>query len=501
MRPEPSLTATPAATTMTSTIGAPRSPEGGGLPRRGAAGVLATAVGRFTRTDTVRFAPGKLVPAALTVLATPVFARVLGPTSYGVLSVATTFTLLGAALLFGWSEIVAVRELVDAGSTVEQLCSQASLVFVGAIALGVGATAVAAATGGNYVLVGAVAATTVAWGATTFFTGAMRGRGDANGYVRTAVIGSSGRAVFGVPAAIAGAGPAGVIFGWCAGAVVAAALAARRLRVRFRQVRLRLPAREFVMFAAPAVGVASGFLLLSLADRALLALFRSSADVGTYSLGYSLVEQSLVLGLSILQASGFPRLLRVFTEHGASRGGADLAVAITRALTVCGVVALPMILFGQHILVLVGGAAYGRHSAGFMQFVVVGVLLLGVGQYLSVPLQHARRSASWALIVGASAVANLLLNVALIPPFGLLGAGIATALGYGCFVALTALTVRKVAVTVIPHLRLLPWTVCCAAGAAVGLACLAAGVWLVGCVAAPVTYVVVALIFTRTHFA
>jgi O-antigen/teichoic acid export membrane protein len=449
------------------------------------------AVQSVGRSGTVRFAPGKVVPALLIVIATPVFARVLGPTEYGVLAVATTCALLGAAILFGWTELVAVREMVDPSASVESLCSEASMLFIGGLVAAAAAITLAVVFDLKPLLVACVSLAILCWSAVTFAVGMFRGRGDPRGYVRTAVVGSGGRTVLGIPAALAGAGPAGILAGWAAGGLLAVGLAAKRLRISVREIHVRRPSTAFVQYALPAVAVASGFLILSLADRGLLELFDGSRAVGTYSLGYSLVEQSLVLGFSVLQASGFPRLLGIFADQGPTAGAASLGRAITRVVALTGVVAIPLAIFGSHILVAVGGASYGRSGGPFLQFVVVGVVFLGVGQYLSIPLQHERQSRIWGATVLSCAAANIAANLVLIPPLGLEGAGIATAIAYGLFLILSAWVLRRRRYVVLPTVRLWPCAGAAVTASLIGALALATHVWVLGLGVVPASYVAV----------
>jgi O-antigen/teichoic acid export membrane protein len=256
-------------------------------------------------------------------------------------------------------------------------------------------------------------------------------------------------------------------------------------------VRGQLPTKKFLAFALPAAVVTSSFLALSLCDRLLISVFRSNAEVGTYALGYSIVEQSMVLGFSILQAAGFPKLLEVFERDGYEVGATELARYMTIAMTAVGAIALPIAIFGPELLRLVGGEEFAVHARGFMPLVVVGVLLLGVGQYLSVPLQHSRDSRTWARSLLISVVVNIGLNVLLIPPFGLVGAGVATAVGYLTFLLLSAIEAGRVGVRPLSQLRPKSCLLGAVAGGAVGAVSLYLDVWPIGVVAVPLTYIAV----------
>lgn len=442
------------------------------------------------RLATVRFAPGRIIPAALTIVSTPILARVLGASDYGLLAIAVTATLLAASVIFGWSEIVAVRELVDREASVEQLVGTSSVFFFVSAAVAVVAVAVFAVFGGDWLLVAAIGCATIAWGAVTFWSGAMRGRGNATGFAATTSIAAGGRAVLGVPAALIGLGPAGVLAGWAIGSAVATWLAVRRLGVRIADAKPQLPSRAFLAFAIPAAAVTSCFLALSLCDRLLLAAFRSNAEVGTYALGYAIVEQSMVLCFSILQASGFPRLLSVLSEHGYEAGSSEIAKYISVAVTVVGVVALPVAFFGTHLIELFGGDEFAGSSAAFMPFVVVGVLLLGISQYLSVPLQHQRDTGRWAVTLVFAAAVNIGANLLLIPPYGLAGAAVATALGYLVLAWLCARESARAGARPLRSLSLVPAIAATLVGGTVAGLALGAGLWVAGLVATPIAYAV-----------
>ena len=385
--------------------------------------------------DTARFAPPRLAAALLTVVGSPLLARLLGPAGYGSLAVAVTVVLVGSALLLGWLEVAAVRELADGSRPAQETVADVLVPVVGATALAAAAASAAYAVGGDGLLVALVAAAGITWGLTAFFNGALRARSDAWGFAGLWTMASGGRFLLGIPAALAGLGVRGVIAGWVVSMWGGLAVGLRRLRVRLGRLRLRRPPREVTRFASPVVLVTFGMVALSLADRLILSLYVSDAAVGVYALAYAIVEQSLVLLFSILLATKFPELLRVFDAEGPERAAHALGRALEGCLAIAVAVGLPLALFGGEILRLVGGDAYARGDTSFIPLVVAGVVLMGLAQYAAIPFQQARRTRPWAVAVGLAVVVNVGLNFLLVPRLGLLGAGIATAAGYAALAA------------------------------------------------------------------
>ena len=385
--------------------------------------------------DTGRFAPPRLVAALVTVVGSPVLARVLGPADYGSLAVAVTAVLVGSALLLGWLEVAAVRELADGSRPAAETLSDVLVPVLGATALAAAGALVAYAAGADGPLVALIAAAGVTWGLTAFFSGALRARSHAWGFAGLWTMASGGRFLLGIPAALAGLGVRGVVAAWVVGMWGGLAAGARSLRVRLGRLRWRRPPREVTRFSSPVVLVTFGMVVLSLADRLILGLYAPKAAIGVYALAYAMVEQSLVLLFSILLATKFPELLRLFDAEGPERAARALGRALETCLVVAVAVGLPLALFGGDLLRLVGGEAYAGGDTAFIPFVVVGVLLMGVAQYAAIPFQQTRATGAWALSVGLAVVVNLGLNFLLVPRAGLLGAGIATAAGYAALAA------------------------------------------------------------------
>ncbi|MBK9392971.1 MAG: polysaccharide biosynthesis C-terminal domain-containing protein [Uliginosibacterium sp.] len=215
---------------------------------------------------------------------------------------------------------------------------------------------------------------------------------------------------------------------------------------------------------------ASGFavsmllgVMLSWSDRLLMAAF-AVPGLGAYGAAADLTQQAFGLVFSALFLAWFPRLVSAWEESpqlapsapSSPRGGPSKSwggpatcltgdkAAYTRQLRPylqATIALMPPVAAGfalvsadvAHVLL---GAAYQADAPRVMPWLALAALLGGVRMYVSdVPLHLAKRLDLQCLIVGASGAIGLLLNVLLLPRFGIMGAAwsavAANALGAG----------------------------------------------------------------------
>jgi O-antigen/teichoic acid export membrane protein len=391
------------------------------------------AASRARGSATLRFAPGRLVPAAATVVATPILARLLSPDDFGRLAVLQSVALLAASVVFGWLEATVVRRF--SGS--EPLTGPALTPLAGAALAGAGgllaAGAVAtAATGSALALLTAAGA--VGYAGTLAATALARARRRSGTFTTVAIVGTCTRWVVGLPLVAAGGGIGTILAAWAAGGLLAVLVAGRLVEDRWG-IRPGRPRRAEIAFGAPLVLVQTGLLGLALGDRLLLAAFRPPAEIAPYALGYSLVDQAATLVFSVLMAARFPAMMRTYDERGPDAAAAELGGALRDFTAAALPLLLALALFGGDLARLLGGPDYAGADFDFMPYVAAGLFLHGVHQYLSVPLQQQHRTRVWAEAVAAGIAVNVAVNLALIPSLGATGAAVATLAGYGAVVA------------------------------------------------------------------
>lgn len=247
--------------------------------------------------------------------------------------------------------------------------------------------------------------------------------------------------------AAAGYGVEGILAGHIVASIVAFAagfvLVARRLPLRSaRSPPVSLPGREMYTYVG---GTALFFLFLTSlyhVDVVILQRFTTDETVGYYK-GALAIAEFLWLAPMAVQLVLLQRI-----SHLWERG--DLETIERRAQIVTHYVFLFTLLLALGMFVLAGDFVPLYLGSTFTPSVTPLVLLLPgvVGFALARPtlaINQGRRSLRpLVLATGGCSLVNLVLNLLLIPPFGMIGAAIATSIGYGSLVIFQSAAARAI---------------------------------------------------------
>ena len=205
-------------------------------------------------------------------------------------------------------------------------------------------------------------------------------------------------------------------------------------------------ARRGVWSAPKAVSYARyGFpitlsLILSLGlytlDRFLIAHFMSEADVGAYQAGFSLASRVVDVLFIWFGAAGVPSMIHAL-ETGGDKALKDearqqiLLIALLAFPAVVGIISLASPLTE----LLIGEDLRGKALA-ITPLITVGALLNGLNNgYFLLPFSLTKKTHLLILAMSAPAIANIALNLFLIPRMGLQGAALAYVLSFGVGIA------------------------------------------------------------------
>ncbi|MEM0962901.1 MAG: oligosaccharide flippase family protein [Bacteroidota bacterium] len=200
---------------------------------------------------------------------------------------------------------------------------------------------------------------------------------------------------------------------------------------------------------APALPLAASALVSQFyynADKLMLEAFRATAEVGLYEAAYKLYAIA-VAPAGVLYTAFYPALSGAFgnrdamREEGRRYGGVQFAIGPPLALA--GAVLAP------DLIELLFGAEYlGAATALRILFVYAG--LTYVSMTFGVPLMAWNDEKSYMKSVLGGGVANVVLNVALILPFGLTGAAAATLASESVVTVGMAVRYRRLSGTLLP---------------------------------------------------
>jgi O-antigen/teichoic acid export membrane protein len=196
------------------------------------------------------------------------------------------------------------------------------------------------------------------------------------------------------------------------------------------RTRTELPHPEYAMRAwlvsiVPLALTAGLQLINAQADILVLGLFRPTDDVGVYKVAAQ-AATLIPFGLQAINVVIMPYIARLHAE-GDHRGLQRVVTQSARAILALALpLVLAFILFGDTILSFAFGPEYARGHMALILLSLGQLVNAGMGS-VGVLLNMTGHERDTLRGVAVAALANLVLNFLLIPPFGLVGAAVATA--------------------------------------------------------------------------
>jgi O-antigen/teichoic acid export membrane protein len=398
--------------------------------------------------DSVRYLPGTLVPGALALLSTIVFARILDVGDFGIYALAIAVMAAGSALTAQWVVQGMNRYLPGATAARAPGLKAAALVLatgsalVAAAVLLAAALAAGAGEGARWApALWPVALYLVVGAAGLVLGGVLQAERRAARFSAYRTAEAVLRFAAGVtlvlliphPASVIWAAPLAALlvlpFLWRDAGVEGAGSRPRGGATGWpSRGRIRRSALRVARYGVPMGGWFLAASMLEVGDRFVLQLFRGSQDVGLYAANYAIVAGIVAVACAPVMYAAHPILMRAWNtgERAAASRLLGQVVHLLAAATVVGTGIVT--LFARDVSVLVLGPAYTGHA--IMPIVFAGHMLWHIAAYAHKPLEFGRRTRTMMTVAAAAAALNLGLNLLLVPRYGIMAAAWTTLAAY-----------------------------------------------------------------------
>ena len=214
-----------------------------------------------------------------------------------------------------------------------------------------------------------------------------------------------------------------VLVVWLLNAALPLVVSLPYLRPRPRDISRELARTELATGLRYHAGLASLYLLLRI-DVLLLAALRSDADVGLYALAVGLIELTNVATDAVAT---------VVIRRQVTLGLDEAAQLTARVIGITSVLALAavsgLLVLSPFVVPLVYGEAF-RGSVPALISLAPGVLALAATRSAGGYLIRLNRPWVVTAMTTSAMVVNVALNLLLIPPLGIVGAGLASSVAY-----------------------------------------------------------------------
>lgn len=185
----------------------------------------------------------------------------------------------------------------------------------------------------------------------------------------------------------------------------------------------------FVRFGVPMTLWFLSSILLDVGDRYVINYLLGKAPVGVYDANYRLIAGSAALLVVPITMTLHPYLMSVSARGDAEHIGKVIGTIVENLLIV-GVLAVGLTwVFHTDIALIMLGAEF-REGSVVMPLVLAGVFFFNIGTFVHKPFEIQGRPGTMVAFGAISAVANLVFCFVLIPPYGIVGAAYATLLAY-----------------------------------------------------------------------
>lgn len=182
---------------------------------------------------------------------------------------------------------------------------------------------------------------------------------------------------------------------------------------------------ELVRSGPASIPFSTATWLERLSDRLILAFYAGPAVVGIYTVGYTVGERLLGTLVQAVFMVAWPNILNSWRDGGLRAARAAIAAAQQMYFWVTVGPALFLMVFGSVVMHWLAGAAF-QSSAVVVPIIAAAMWVNGFGTYLNRQFELNKRYGGLSGITMIGAVLNVVLNILLIPRYGIAGAAVAT---------------------------------------------------------------------------
>jgi O-antigen/teichoic acid export membrane protein len=418
-------------------------------------------LGRF-----LSLASAKVAATVIAVLSTPIIVRLLGPGGYGdyavLLSVFSLYMIpISGTVTEGIQKFVG--EDRDRDGWTEAVVRFYAVLGVVVVLLGAGLLLAVTAAGWPGRLFGAgfdryflllvpfvVASQLRALGSRT-----VLGFGYEHLSGPLSVLKKFTTVALGIALVLGGYGVAGMLVGHVAANLLVALLAGvivlRELSVRSILRAPSLPYRELLSFNAVNVGLVLLSMSLYHVDLVMLRALTDGATTGFYKAALAMAEYLWFVPIVV------QRLLLHSTADlwadGRAQAVTDLAGRVTRqVLLLVVLLAVGLATLADRVMVLYYGAPFAVATTPLL-ILLPGTIAFAAARPLKAIGQGSGRVTVLLAAFGTAAALNVALNATLIPLYGMIGAAVATSVGYGSMFVLMLAAARRIGFDPLSDLR------------------------------------------------
>jgi O-antigen/teichoic acid export membrane protein len=236
-----------------------------------------------------------------------------------------------------------------------------------------------------------------------------------------------------------GLGAEGILAGLIIGTTLTLWYPARKYWRGIRLVKIdRRRMREFLYYGLPLSATFVLAYIINSSDRYLLLWYLDTESVGLYEVGYDVSKRSLMMLMLSINLAAFPIVVKELEEKGKDAARKKLSENFILLFGISLPAGTGFIILSSNISHMLLGELFADTAMKLIPVIVVAALLDGWRAFYfnqSFHLSKASGMLIWVFIVAA--IINVILNLLLIPEYGIFGAAYATVAAYAVAIILS----------------------------------------------------------------
>ncbi|MCK5579405.1 MAG: polysaccharide biosynthesis C-terminal domain-containing protein, partial [Planctomycetes bacterium] len=250
----------------------------------------------------------------------------------------------------------------------------------------------------------------------------------------------------------------------------------RKWQIKFFPVSREI-VKKIISFGGPHIGVLFGAWALAQADRYMLNYFMNTEAVGIYSAGYRVAQVGMQVLYAILFLTALPIIVQTYEKEGVAKVRETLRSFIGLYLLFLVPAVFGIVVLSKDLAYILLGESF-RSSFKIVPWITVGIFFLGLSQYVTITFQLKEKPLYLVFLMLGAGLLNIVLNIFMIPAWGIKGAAVATLIAYAvCVVIAWLISIKMISLK-------MPWAVLVksllAAAFMYYILWLVAGYWLTG---------------------
>lgn len=228
------------------------------------------------------------------------------------------------------------------------------------------------------------------------------------------------------------------------GVVLVACLAELAARGVIRRPRLSPSViKAATLYGAPLAAAGSASFILDYGDRYLIQHFLGLDAVATYAVPYDLAQSLAAALFGPVRLAVIPIIFRLWAEGGQEMTSPFVSRLMTYVVSIAIPIGVLFLLMNREVIELLASQKYSD-SARLTPYLLPGVLLGELNFLVASALTIQKETVTLALYVFGVGILNVVLNLILLPRWGLTGAAVATSVAYVTLFVITFLRSRPV---------------------------------------------------------